>query len=185
VRQELFTETEFPQGLKPGSASRAYSAAKAAPLQNHRSNGFSFRWNSWALLPLVLALLAAAVPWLMLHSPAFALALWRGFALVCHQQPERSFALFGGSVAVCARCLGIYLAAAAGLLVRVPRVIAVRWLTAAVAVNLFDWAAELAGLHGNWMFVRFALGIALGVAGAMIVAASFQINKTPPQAKAA
>ena len=56
-----------------------------------------------------------ATPWLLAHSPVIGFALQRGFALVCHQQAERSFVLFGGSVAVCARCLGIYLGAAVGI----------------------------------------------------------------------
>jgi len=143
------------------------------------------RVKRWALFPLTLAAIACAVPRLLSHSPELGLALQRGFALVCHQQAERSFALVGGAVAVCARCLGIYLGAALGLLLRVPRVIAVRWLTATVAISLIDWAAEIAGLHGNWVFARFAMGVALGVAGGMIVAASFEIDKTPSQAKSA
>jgi uncharacterized membrane protein len=136
----------------------------------------------YAIVPLTLAAIAVAVPWLLAHSPELGLALQRGFALVCHQQAERSFLFFGGSVAVCARCLGIYLGAAAGLFLRVPRTVAWRWLTAAVAFNLVDWAAEFAGLHGNWIFARFVLGIALGVAGAVLVVAS---EKTPTQLKKA
>ena len=92
--------------------------------------------------------------------------------------------LFGGSVAVCTRCLGIYLGAAAGLLLRVPWRVACRWFVAAVAIHLVDWLAEFAGMHGNWLGVRFALGIALGVAGAMMVA-SAEAVKTLIQAKEA
>ena len=108
----------------------------------------------------------------MSHSPVFALALQRGFSVVCHQQPERSFTLFGGAVAVCARCLGIYLGAAIGLVMNTSRRLATQVLVAAVVVNLVDWLAELAGLHGNWMFARFAFGLALGMTGAMLVAAN-------------
>jgi Predicted membrane protein (DUF2085) len=39
---------------------------------------------------------------------------WLG-ALVCHQRPERSFHVWGGQLPVCARCTGLYLAAAAGV----------------------------------------------------------------------
>jgi len=141
----------------------------------------SLRCNWLAAGPFALAAIACAVPWLLSRSPEIGMALQRGFALVCHQQPERSFLLFGGSVAVCARCLGIYLGAAAGLLPLVPRAIALRWLIAAVALNLADWAAELTGLHGNWMFARFALGIALGAAAAMLVATSIAKSKSPPK----
>jgi uncharacterized membrane protein len=130
---------------------------------------------SWyAIAPAALGLVAIATP-LFLHSiPMLGFALQRGFALVCHQQPERSFFLFGGSVAVCARCVGIYLGAAVGLLVCVPRRAAMQLLMVTVTVNAIDWCAELAGLHGNWMLARFALGVALGTAAAMVVAAALE-----------
>ncbi len=159
--------------------------AEAVPLQILGPAVFTFRWLWWALIPLVLAAAACAVPWLLAHSPEIGFALQRGFALVCHQQPERSFFWFGGSVAVCARCVGIYLGAAAGLLLRVSRRVARGWLIAALALNLVDWAAELVGLHGNWMGARFALGLALGATVAMLVIASIDKVKIPTQAKAA
>jgi uncharacterized membrane protein len=157
-------------------ASQVMRAPQTAP--------FLLRWNWWALLPLMLALMANAVPWLLAHAPEIGFALRCGFALVCHQQAERSFVLFGGSVAVCARCLGIYLGAAAGLLVRVSRQVAWRWLAAAVALNLADWFAEFAGLHGNGMFARFALGIALGATAAMLVGSAAE-SGVPAPTKAA
>jgi uncharacterized membrane protein len=139
------------------------------------------RLSWYAIVPIALASAAIAVPWLMAHAPEFGFALQRGFALVCHQQPERSFLLFGGSVAVCSRCLGIYLGAAAGLLVRVSRNVAWRGLIVTVTINTIDWVVELAGLHGNWTFARFALGIALGMAAAMTVSAA---NRESPAATA-
>src|SRR5271165_6036861 len=141
--------------------------------------------NFFALISLALALAATATPWLMLHSPGLALTVQRGFSLVCHQRPERSFFLFGGAVAVCARCLGIYLGAAIGMLVRIPRQFAWRLLTAAGSINLIDWLAEFAGLHGNWMIARFALGFALGAGAAMLVTTTIDEVKIPTQAKAA
>jgi uncharacterized membrane protein len=108
----------------------------------------------------------------MTRAPEIGFALQRGFAAVCHQQADRSFLLFGGSAAACARCLGIYLGAALGLLVRVPRQFATRLLAIAVAFNLLDWLAEFSGLHGNLIGLRFALGVGLGLTGAMLVIAS-------------
>jgi len=139
----------------------------------------------WALVPVIFVCTAIAAPWLLAHSPEIGFALQRGFALVCHQQPERSFVLFGGAVAVCARCLGIYLGAAVGLFVRVSRRLVWRCVIASVALNLVDWAAELAALHGNWMFARFALGLTLGATAAMLVIASTDVVKIPTQAKEA
>jgi uncharacterized membrane protein len=139
----------------------------------------------YAIVPAALAVVAVAVPWLIARAPEMGFALQRGFALVCHQRAERSFFLFGGSVAVCARCLGIYLGAVAGLLVCVPRPIAWRWLIAAVSINAIDWLAELGGMHSNWTAARFALGIALGVAASMLVAARSDEHEIPMHAKEA
>jgi uncharacterized membrane protein len=143
------------------------------------------RWSWWLSAPFALAFAALAVPWLRAQSPALALALQRGFALVCHQNPGRSFVLFGAPVAVCARCLGIYFGAAVGLVINTSRRLAMRRLLVAVAFNLADWIAELAGLHGNWTLARCALGLALGASAAMLVIASDDEAKIPTQAHAA
>ena len=133
----------------------------------------SVRWNAWTLAPLVLVSGAIAVPYLSTHNLLpLAFALHRGFALICHQQPERSFWIFGAPVAVCARCLGIYVGAAIGLLGRTSRRIAMRALIVIAALNAADFLGELAGVHGNWMFVRFALGLALGAAGALVISSA-------------
>src|ERR1700759_4044801 len=108
------------------------------------------------MVPLAMVAMTISVAYFWTHNfPVLALALHRGFALICHQRPERSFWIFGTPLAVCARCLGIYAGAAAGLLLRPSRSLAMRLLIAAAAVNMLDAAAEFAGLHGNWMFVRF------------------------------
>ena len=129
--------------------------------------------KAWALVPFGLASLAVLVSLLLGHGHAVAGALLqRGFALVCHQQPERSFWWFGGSVAVCARCLGVYLGAALGLLLRSSRRSAWPAVVVAATLNMMDVATELARLHGNWLGVRFALGVLLGGATAVLAASS-------------
>jgi uncharacterized membrane protein len=80
--------------------------------------------------------------------------------------------VFGYPVAVCARCLGIYLGAAVGLLLHTSRKIAVYVLFLAAAFTLADVSSEFAGLHGNWIWVRFGLGFLLGAAGGMVVSES-------------
>ena len=131
------------------------------------------RWNSWALAPVVLAAAAMVTPYFLTGGvPLLGLTLERGFAIVCHQRPERSFFLFGSTVAVCSRCLGIYLGAALGLVLQTSRTVALRLLMIAAAVNLLDAAAELAGWHGNWLDVRFALGLLLGAMGALLISSS-------------
>lgn len=125
------------------------------------------------MVPLALACVAMSVPLLLSHGFfLIGLVFERGFALVCHQRPKRSLWIFGGSVAICSRCLGIYLGATLGLLFRTARTIAVRVLIAATALNLLDAATELAGLHGNWLAVRFALGLVLGASAALLVSSS-------------
>lgn len=144
------------------------------------------RWNTCFFAPFALACAAVATPYFSSgHLLPVAFALDRGFALVCHQRPERCFWIFGAPVAVCARCLGIYLGAAAGLLIRTSRRIALRMLIAAAAINLSDWITELSRLHGNWLGVRFCLGLALGATGAMLVSASIFEAEQPGSGKEA
>jgi uncharacterized membrane protein len=138
-----------------------------------------WQWQWWALAPLALACAAMAAPYLLTHGALIGVVFERGFALVCHQRRERSLWIFGGSVAVCSRCLGIYLGAAVGLLFRMSRTIALRLLMAAAAINLLDAASELAGLHGNWLAVRFALGSVLGASGALLISSTMQRSAHP------
>ena len=139
-----------------------------------KSTSVCIRWSWWALLPLGLTGVAICTPFLTRALLPLGFALQRGFALVCHQRPERSLCIFGAIVAVCSRCLGIYLGAALGLLFRTTRSVAVRLLTAAAAINALDAATELTGLHGNWLGVRFALGLALGASAAVLISSSLQ-----------
>ncbi|MGB8889814.1 MAG: DUF2085 domain-containing protein [Candidatus Korobacteraceae bacterium] len=181
----MIFETELPQGLKPSSSGGPYGAAEVAPLQGKgsknlispgnliRQRNLIVDWNGWALAPIALVAAVLAVPYFQMHGfLPIGLALQRGFALVCHQRPERSFWIFGAPVAVCARCLGIYLGAAIGLLFRASRRVAIHLLIAAAILNLLDVATEFAGLHGNWMTLRFALGIALGAAGGLLISSA-------------
>ncbi len=171
----------FPPGLKPNFGSSRNGAAEAAPLQAFSSNRLGLQWN--ALTPVALALAAAAllVPYLLSRGfLPIAFILQRGFALVCHQRPERSFFISGVPVAVCARCLGMYVGAAVGLLVRMSEGLATRLFVAAVTLNLIDAVAEYAGWHGNWMAVRFALGLMLGATGALLISSAMP-NVSPAE----
>jgi len=144
---------------------------EGATLPNiHR--GVAPSWNWWTLVPLALAGAAIATPYLLARGSVIGLALEKGFALVCHQRPERSLWVFGCSVAICLRCLGIYLGAAFGLLFRSTRAVAVRLLIAAAALNFLDACSELGRMHGNWLTVRFSLGLALGASAALLISSS-------------
>jgi uncharacterized membrane protein len=123
-----------------------------------------------ALVPLALVALAISAP-LLAMSPLLSVSIRNFFSVVCHQDPARSFWIAGAPVAVCARCLGIYLGAALGALVAVRRGVALRIVAVAVAANALDVAAEWGGLHGNLPATRFGLGLALGAAVGALVAA--------------
>jgi uncharacterized membrane protein len=85
------------------------------------------------------------------------------FSGLCHQNPARSFMLHGIPVAVCVRCLGIYLGVAMGLLFQCRAATATRGFVLALLLNLADVATAIAGWHGNWELSRFLLGLLLGV----------------------
>ena len=76
-------------------------------------------------------------------------------SVICHQRPERSFAILQTPLPVCARCTGIYFGAfvaAAVLMVRRGRVVppatrGVRWglslaLTPALMTLLYEWVTH-------------------------------------------
>lgn len=64
----------------------------------------------WTVLLVVIPLGAAG------DAPRLTAAVYAMGALVCHQRAERSFHVHGTQVPVCARCAGLYVSGAAGLL---------------------------------------------------------------------
>jgi uncharacterized membrane protein len=90
---------------------------------------------------------------------------------ICHQIAERSFHLDGAQLPVCARCVGIYAGAAVGALVYVGRVPrsgpAMRYVIAAVALNLATIALEWFGAWHPGNGVRATAGALLGIAAAL------------------
>jgi uncharacterized membrane protein len=131
------------------------------------------RLGSTAIVPVTAAalfFLALAPAWLRAHGDTiFALAIVAFFSKLCHQRADRTLFLLGAPAAVCLRCLGIYAGAAFGSLLRLSRTTALRWLGAALSLNVIDVAAESIGLHGNLPLLRLLIGTALGIAvGAML-----------------
>lgn len=107
----------------------------------------------WLLLvflaPLARARGWAAAPW-----------LYAFFDPICHQLPERSFAVFDESLAVCHRCLGLYAGFLLGLLAwprlgtaRRRLLAAPRWIVLFAVPMLLDVAWP-----GNLPPTRFATG---------------------------
>jgi uncharacterized membrane protein len=110
--------------------------------------------------------------------------LYAASHLVCHQIPARTFHLAAGPMAVCARCLGLYLGAVAGGMaalavggVTVPRPAASRWLLAGASVP------TLLTLAGEWLWqwpignvVRFVAALPLGAGAAWLVARALEVD---------
>jgi len=131
-------------------------------------------------------LTAAAVVWLLLiftapltllHGRATVVGViaYQIGALVCHQRPERSFHLVGVQLPVCARCLGLYVSGAAGLLAawiwksRVTRHARLIFVVAALPIAL-TVALEWIGAIATTNVQRFLTGLPLGlVAGLVLV----------------
>jgi len=117
---------------------------------------------------LVIAVLATLLAAILIAPVAGPLgtAVYAALGWICHQRPERSWELWGRSLAVCVRCLGLYvgalLGAAAGLRFWKPAA------AAALAVLGADWLVEAIGWLGSRPPWRFAIGLA---AGALIVPA--------------
>ncbi len=114
-----------------------------------------------ALLALALTLAPLAAPLLAASHPLAALLIRNFFSQLCHQDPRRSFVVDGSTVAVCARCLGIYWGVAVGMVVRLRRP---RWLLVlALVVNLADVVSGAMHSHGNLPVFRFFFGLMLGL----------------------
>jgi uncharacterized membrane protein len=111
-----------------------------------------------------------AAPWLLARGASGpARFIYGVFAPVCHQIPDRCFALNGHPLAVCGRCLGIYAGFAAGL-VLYPLLQGFRRLSlpraALFAAMTLPMAADaVGGILGLWrspIGLRFATGLVWG-----------------------
>ena len=106
-------------------------------------------------------------------------------SLICHQRPDRSFFVMGQQLPVCARCTGLYLSGAAGLVAWTGVKIARGWRPIALdprrAVRLLVIAAMptalslASGTLGVWdgaNLTRALIAVPLGATAGAIVAAA-------------
>jgi uncharacterized membrane protein len=117
----------------------------------------------------------AAVPVLEARGGWGAGAIRACFAAVCHQAPDRSLQVGGGSMAVCARCTGLYLGGFAGLVLASIAGLARRrwhpaWLAALAAPTLVDASLGLAGLPSLPVLPRMILTLPAGLAAGVFLA---------------
>ncbi|HCD53478.1 MAG TPA: hypothetical protein DEQ34_13600 [Balneolaceae bacterium] len=103
------------------------------------------------------------------------------FDLLCHQNPDRSFQLQGVQMAVCSRCLGIYLSFFLGVLLMAPLSIFSKKFKTFVKpafftiliLNFLDVISNEAGIWTNSLFSRFWLGALVGLGAALLLSNEF------------
>lgn len=153
-----------PQFLSPEESARARGAAVWA-------------WALTASFMFGVLGLIALTPWARAHGyAALSAGVYSGFSVVCHQMPERSFHFEGFPLAVCARCLGLYVGGAAGVLFYpLARGFTRRdtpgraWLLAAAVPTTIDFALGFFGIWENTHLSRFLTAVLLGAAVAFYV----------------
>ena len=114
-----------------------------------------------------------------------------GFQAVCHQLPDRSFAVGGVPLALCHRCTGIAAGLVAGvfavpllgrgrrLLVRFERPL----LMLALLLLAADWLLGVGGLWANTAATRFGTGFLFGVAAGYLLARSVAVPVALPPSR--
>lgn len=129
---------------------------------NFKISGFRVQATSKRVL------LAASTLWCLciLAAPLFGLSwVYEFFARICHQEPERSWQLFGRSLPVCIRCASIYLAFTLSLWLGLKA--NVRWLRVSIALMFFEFVA--ARFFIDAAPLRSLSGILVGLSAAPFV----------------
>jgi uncharacterized membrane protein len=110
--------------------------------------------------------------------------LYASGSVICHQLPERSFFLDGRQLPVCARCTGLYLSGAAGVVawliwkgtrgwrrfVVSPRT-ALVIVTGAALPTALSYLTGVAGLWDGSNLTRALLAVPLGLSAGAVVSA--------------
>ena len=128
---------------------------------------------------------ALAAPLLLLVSfPKTAFFTYLPFSFICHQMPERSFALMHHPLAVCHRCFGIYLGLFIGTLLSsfflgMSQPARRACIFSAGALLAVDALLPFTGLWSGLLLSRFLTGLVFGVAAAPFAVAGLdEVIKT-------
>ncbi|HLH30874.1 MAG TPA: DUF2085 domain-containing protein [Terriglobia bacterium] len=115
-----------------------------------------------------IALLIGSTLWCLtiIAAPAFGLSfVYEFFSRICHQDPGRSWQLFGHPLPVCIRCTSIYFAFTASLWLGLkPNV---RWLRASIAIMFAEFI--VARLFLDAALLRSLSGVLVGLSAAPFV----------------
>jgi uncharacterized membrane protein len=126
-------------------------------------------WLSCTVLVLAILSLILIAPLTAGSQPHLAKSIYGGFALLCHQLPERSYFIAGHKFAVCARCTGLYAGFAFTLLLY-PLLRPLRtidwpppvWLVLAAVPMAIDFGLTFLGIWQNTHTSRLLTGLLLG-----------------------
>ncbi len=126
---------------------------------------------AWLLFGIFSAVLLLAFLSPVINSPVLHFL----FSPLCHQNPERCFAVNGFPMAICIRCVAIYAGIALGSALYLKFSYVLKWslllLAVAVMLNLSDYWLELIGFYENVIAIRFSVGFLLGLSIANVALA--------------
>lgn len=127
----------------------------------------------WAISTVVVVLLVSLIVVAPLAAAGghveIATGIYRAFATLCHQLPERSYFIDGHKLAVCSRCTGLYAGFALTLLVyplirslRTTAMPSRKWLVLAAIPTFIDFSLTFFGAGENTHTSRLLTGLLLG-----------------------
>lgn len=154
------------------------TASNAAQLEHRASRGTAYLiWAcALAVVSLIIACIVLAPLAASTNHSLISLALYRAFANLCHQIPERSFYLYGSPLAVCARCWGLYGGFALGFALypvfgSLTRAVMPHrcWLLLAAVPTSVDFLLGFLGIWENTHVSRGLTGALLGMTSALYV----------------
>ena len=143
-----------------------------APVSAVRRRQAIITWSLTSIFALGVAALIVSSPLALASGYSnLGATIYRGFSLLCHQIPSRSFQLHEHPFAVCARCTGLYFGLAAGM-VTYPLWRSLQrldtpargWLILALLPVGIDFLLGFTGIWENTHWSRAFTGAILGVA---------------------
>ena len=126
-------------------------------------------WLSCTVVVLAILSLILIAPLTAGSYPHLAKSIYGGFAVMCHQLPERSYFIAGHKFAVCARCTGLYAGFAFTFLLY-PLLRPLRaidwpppvWLVLSTVPMAIDFGLTFLGIWENTHTSRLLTGLFLG-----------------------